>query len=70
LARQRDPYLRARVPRERIGTFWAAPTDRRRLVQAVESFAAGLGAPPPAPGGPERPAGAPEASAKEATVHG
>ncbi len=70
LARKRDPYLRARVPRERIGTFWAGPTDRRRLAQAVESFAARLGAPPPAPGGPERPAGTPEASAEEATVHG
>jgi len=70
LARRRDPYLRARVPRERIGTFWAAPTNRRRLVQAVESFAAGLGAPPPAPGGPERPVGAPEASTEEAAAHG
>ncbi len=70
LARRRDPYLRARVPRERIATFWAAPTDRRRLVQAVESFVAGLGAPLAASGGSERPEGTTETAAEEATVDG
>ena len=39
LARRRDPYLRTRVPRDRIRTLWAAPTDRRKLLKAIESFA-------------------------------
>jgi coenzyme F420-reducing hydrogenase delta subunit len=70
LARRRDPYLRARVPRERIGTFWAAPTDRRRLVQAVESFRATLGEPPTAPDATARPAQAPKAAAGKVTADG
>jgi ferredoxin/coenzyme F420-reducing hydrogenase delta subunit len=70
LARSRDPYLRSRVPRERIGTFWAAPTDRGRLVQAVESFRATLGEPPSAPGATARPAQAPKAAAGKVTADG
>jgi coenzyme F420-reducing hydrogenase delta subunit len=39
LAGTRDPYLRARVPRERLATLWAAPTDHRRLGKAIQDFA-------------------------------
>lgn len=39
LAGERDPYLRARVPRERLATSWAAPTDRRRLESELAAFA-------------------------------
>lgn len=35
---RRDPYLRKRVPRERIRTVWASPTDAGDLVAAIESF--------------------------------
>jgi hypothetical protein len=35
------------VPRERIGSFWAAPADRTALVGAIADFQANL--PPPAP---------------------
>ncbi len=43
----RDPYLRKRVPRERLRTFWAARTDAAALAAEVEGFRAhlaGLGA--------------------------
>jgi ferredoxin/coenzyme F420-reducing hydrogenase delta subunit len=40
LAGKRDPYLRARVPRERVASFWAAPTERRRLADEVAAFGA------------------------------
>lgn len=40
----RDPYLRARVPRERLGKFWAAATDRRKLARAVAEFSIRIGA--------------------------
>jgi len=38
LAGQRDPYLRARVPRERVATSWAASIDRRRLERELAAF--------------------------------
>jgi ferredoxin/coenzyme F420-reducing hydrogenase delta subunit len=38
LAGERDPTLRKRVPRERIGKLWAAKTDRRALAKAVTNF--------------------------------
>lgn len=38
LAGERDPYLRARVPRERIGKFWAGITRNRRLSSELEIF--------------------------------
>jgi len=40
IAGKRDPYLRARVPRERLDEFWGAATDNSRLVRAVAAFAA------------------------------
>ncbi|MEJ1161741.1 cytochrome b N-terminal domain-containing protein [Prosthecomicrobium sp. N25] len=42
IAQERDPYLRARVPRERIATVWASPSEHDRMRRAVEAFAAGL----------------------------
>lgn len=35
---ERDPYLRERVPRDRIGTMWVAPMDTRRLDREIEEF--------------------------------
>ncbi len=46
-ARTRDPNLRARVPRERVLTVWAGPTETGRLAREVRSFAERLGALPP-----------------------
>ena len=46
-ARQRDPYLRARVPRERILTVWAGPTETARLEAETSAFSAKLAAMPP-----------------------
>lgn len=46
----RDPYLRARVPRERIACIWAGPTEEAHLEREREAFrsaVAGLPADPP-----------------------
>jgi ferredoxin/coenzyme F420-reducing hydrogenase delta subunit len=45
-ARARDPYLRARVPRERVLTVWAGPSEGRRLAAELAAFAARLAALP------------------------
>lgn len=45
-ARTRDPYLRERVPRERLLTVWAGPTETARLKGQIDAFAARLGAMP------------------------
>lgn len=45
-ARERDPYLRARVPRDRVLTVWAGPTEVQRLDAAISAFAARLAAMP------------------------
>jgi quinol-cytochrome oxidoreductase complex cytochrome b subunit/coenzyme F420-reducing hydrogenase delta subunit len=42
LAGERDPHLRARVPRERLAIRWAGPRERRALEQAIGAFAGGL----------------------------
>ena len=42
VARERDPYLRRRVPRERIALCWAASSERHRLEGAVQGFIATL----------------------------
>ena len=50
LAGRRDPYLRARVPRERIATVWASALSPARADRAIAAFAARLAAlPAPAP---------------------
>ena len=46
LAGERDPALRRRVPRERIGQAWLAEDRLADLTKAIESFQAGL---PPQP---------------------
>jgi ferredoxin/coenzyme F420-reducing hydrogenase delta subunit len=39
LSGMRDPYLRDRVPRERVWTFWGAVTDSAKLNQQINDFA-------------------------------
>jgi len=41
-AHQRDPYLRRRVPRDRVATVWAAPIERVRLEREIAAFGARL----------------------------
>jgi coenzyme F420-reducing hydrogenase delta subunit len=38
LAGTRDPYLRERVPRERIGRYWAGVTHGKRLARELAAF--------------------------------
>jgi len=38
LRAERDPYLRARVPRERIASFWGSAADTRRFLRELEAF--------------------------------
>ncbi|MGQ7793655.1 cytochrome b N-terminal domain-containing protein [Faunimonas sp. B44] len=48
--RERDPYLRARVPRERLATIWASPWETARLEAALAALSAEVGTlPDPAP---------------------
>jgi ferredoxin len=46
-AGERDPYLRARVPRERIETIWAGPTETPRFLSERNMFQDRLAALPP-----------------------
>jgi len=39
IAGTRDPYLRARVPRERIATIWASTLESARVVIEIAGFA-------------------------------
>lgn len=49
IAHMRDPYLRDRVPRERLLTVWAGPTEAARLARELARFRARLASlPPPA----------------------
>lgn len=41
----RDPYLRKRVPRERLATIWASPFEAGRYQAEKAAFAARLGTP-------------------------
>jgi len=54
LAGERDPYLRKRVPRDRLLCFWAAGADLAKLKVAVAAFQAKLSDLPPEPA-PRRP---------------
>jgi coenzyme F420-reducing hydrogenase delta subunit len=38
IAGTRDPYLRARVPRERIATIWASALETRRVAAQIATF--------------------------------
>ena len=42
LNRERDPYLRRRVPRNRVKTIWTGRLGRRKLAQLVTRFTAEL----------------------------
>jgi quinol-cytochrome oxidoreductase complex cytochrome b subunit/coenzyme F420-reducing hydrogenase delta subunit len=44
LVGQRDPHLRARVPRERLATLWVGRSQTRELVEELRAFAAQLAA--------------------------
>ncbi len=44
IARERDPFLRARVPRERLLTVWAGPSETARLASETRRFAESLAA--------------------------
>jgi ferredoxin/coenzyme F420-reducing hydrogenase delta subunit len=48
LAGERDPHLRARVPRERLRVLWAGRLGSARLQQLIAEFSAELAAMPPA----------------------
>ncbi|MFV0281932.1 MAG: cytochrome b N-terminal domain-containing protein [Rhodoblastus sp.] len=51
-AHERDPYLRARVPRERLATIWASTTQKgamNRSIEALRARIAGLEAKNPSP---------------------
>jgi coenzyme F420-reducing hydrogenase delta subunit len=47
LAGERDPYLRKRVPRERIGEFWSGLTHGKQLERELADFQERLRALPP-----------------------
>jgi ferredoxin len=46
-AGQRDPYLRARVPRERIATIWGSVIEVGKVESAIAAFAAFIAGLPP-----------------------
>ena len=46
-AGQRDPYLRARVPRDRMTTIWASALEGTKAQSAIASFAATIAGLPP-----------------------
>lgn len=46
LARKRDPYLRSRVPAERLATFWPGAADPRGVRAELEAFASKVAALP------------------------
>jgi quinol-cytochrome oxidoreductase complex cytochrome b subunit/coenzyme F420-reducing hydrogenase delta subunit len=47
LAGERDPYLRKRIPRERVAVLWAGINRGTRLQQEIHAFQDRLGALPP-----------------------
>jgi coenzyme F420-reducing hydrogenase delta subunit len=46
-AGERDPYLRARVPRERLATIWASALAVKKMEAEIAAFAARLATLPP-----------------------
>ena len=52
LAGERDPHLRARVSRERIGQLWTGARSGKQLAAAVKTFQSGL---PPQTAKPDNP---------------
>ncbi|MGB3273109.1 MAG: cytochrome b N-terminal domain-containing protein [Xanthobacteraceae bacterium] len=56
IAGERDPYLRPRVPRERLATVWASTTEGARLDREIAAFRDRLAALPPPQQAPREPA--------------
>ncbi|MFP7570245.1 cytochrome b N-terminal domain-containing protein [Marivita sp. S2033] len=50
IARTRDPMLRERVPRERLLTVWAGPSEQARLERDIHAFSERLTTLTPMPG--------------------
>jgi ferredoxin/coenzyme F420-reducing hydrogenase delta subunit len=46
-ARERDPYLRTRVPRERLTTIWASRTEQHGFAKALADFTTAIATLPP-----------------------
>jgi ferredoxin/coenzyme F420-reducing hydrogenase delta subunit len=46
IAGRRDPYLRSRVPRDRVATIWASPSEQRRFAEELSTFSAAVAALP------------------------
>jgi ferredoxin/coenzyme F420-reducing hydrogenase delta subunit len=44
IASERDPYLRTRVPRERLATIWASRTEKHRFSKELADFATAIAA--------------------------
>jgi coenzyme F420-reducing hydrogenase delta subunit len=42
LAGKRDPYLRARVPRERVATYWGGQVTQAEITNEINDFRARL----------------------------
>lgn len=63
-AGQRDPYLRARVPRERVHTIWASDLGGPRFRRELAKFADSLANLPP----PKKPPTPPSAGAADDTA--
>jgi hypothetical protein len=59
IAGKRDPYLRRRVPRERILHCWAGPAGGRTLDEALAAFRSALPAQPTIAAGDNRPEAVP-----------
>jgi quinol-cytochrome oxidoreductase complex cytochrome b subunit/coenzyme F420-reducing hydrogenase delta subunit len=57
LAGERDPYLRKRIPRERVAGLWAGITRSRRLQREIQAFQDRLRALPPFKRRPRRSSG-------------
>jgi ferredoxin/coenzyme F420-reducing hydrogenase delta subunit len=61
----RDPYLRARVARERIALIWASALQVARAAAEIDAFAATVARLPPPPPGPRLPPAALPAGQRE-----
>jgi ferredoxin/coenzyme F420-reducing hydrogenase delta subunit len=68
LSGERDPYLRERVPRDRIGRFWAGLTHNRRLAKKLAAFQEQLKGLPPYHRPSRKPSGQQPAESSE--THG
>jgi coenzyme F420-reducing hydrogenase delta subunit/ferredoxin len=69
IERRRDPYLRQRVPRERIRQVWLAAGERKYLEQALAEFSRDLTALNAAPSKPASDASKSEPQAEKVETH-